>query len=530
MFKIIVADRIAPVGIEYLRSQDDIEVVEAFGSEPAQLAALANEAQAIIVRSESKVTRETMDETKTLKVVGRAGVGVDNIDVEFATEKGVVVMNAPEGNTIATAELTFTHILCGTRPLPRAHASMVAGEWNRKGFAGTEVYRKTLLIIGMGRIGTEVARRAQAFGMVVLAVDPYLTETRAKSLDVEMADLETALPRADYITVHMPLTEGTKYMIDETAFSKMKDGVRIFNVARGGIIKEAALVKALDEGKVAAAGLDVFEEEPLAEDHPFRKFDNIVLSPHLGASTREAQESVGIQIAEAVVETLRGGVIRNAINAPTVDSKTLEALQPYLNLGTRLGTFIQQITPDQVEKLRITYWGKIVDLDAMPLTRAIQKGYLLEIVGSEVNDVNAPLKLKRLGIQVETTKSSQERDYSELIEVRALCPAGAEYVVRGTLIGNANTPRVVHVNGRDIEITPTGCLLMVENTDTPGMVGKLGTLLGEDRLNIANLSLHRSHEAETALAIFELDTCPTSETIERIRQSEGILNATLIKP
>lgn len=505
-----------------------MEVIEAYGSTPAQLKELVTDVQGIIVRSETTLSADIMAGSPCLKAVGRAGVGVDNIDVDVATERGIIVMNAPEGNTVATAELTMTHLLCGTRPVAQAHLSMVNGHWDRKRFTGIELSGKTLAVIGMGRIGTEVARRAKAFNMEVLAVDPYLTESRARSLDVRIVGLDEALRSADYVTVHLPLTDKTRHLIDEKAFAMMKDGVRVFNVARGGIIKEAALIEALHSGKVAAAGLDVFESEPLAEDSPLRKLENVVLTPHLGASTTEAQEGVGIQIAEAMVEALRGGVIRNGINAPTVDASTLAILRPYLNLGTRLGTFIQQITPDQVNELRITYWGKIVDLDALPLTRAIQRGYLLEIKGNEVNDVNAPLQLKRLGIEVNTTKSSTEMDYNELIEVRALTPDGSEFSVQGTLMGNAQTPRVIKVNDRDIEVNPDGILLMIENRDTPGIVGILGTVLGEEQVNIANMSLHRTEEDRSAIAIFELDSKPTAETMRRIRGVEGIVRARLI--
>jgi len=528
MYKIIIADRIAPTGIEFLENQKDVEVLKAFGSSEEELKKIIRGADGVIVRSETKITAEVIASGEKLKAIGRAGVGVDNIDVDAATERGVIVMNAPEGNTMATAELTMTHILCGARPVPQAHGSMMRGEWNRKKFSGNELNGKALAIFGMGRIGTEVARRAKSFNMEILAVDPFLTESRARSMDVRVVDFDDALKEADFITVHMPLTEKTRHIIDETAFEKMKDGVRIFNVARGGIIKEEALVEALKSGKVAAAGLDVYESEPPPEDHPLRNFENVVLTPHLGASTAEAQEGVGVQIAEAMLEAVRGGVVRSGINAPTVDAKTLAILKPYLNLGTRLGTFIQQITPDKVSHLHITYWGKIVDLDALPLTRAIQRGYLLEIKGKEINDVNAPVQLKRLGIEVETTKSNTEMDYNELIEVKAICPDGKEFSVQGTLMGNAQLPRIIKLNNREIEITPEGTLLMIENRDTPGIVGLLGTLMGEEGINIANMSLHRTPENKRALAVFELDSIPGDETIKRIEKVDGIMRTLLI--
>ena len=300
--KILVADRISPLGVEFLQKQDDFEVIEAYGSSPEQVLELAKDASAIIVRSDTKVTREVFEIASELKAVGRAGVGVDNIDVPAATEKGEIVMNTPGGNTIATAELTFTHMLCSTRPIVRGVTGMSEGKWERKLLKGAELKGKTLAVLGLGRIGAEVAKRALAFEMTVVAYDPYLTAERAKELDLEKVELEEAFSKADYLTVHMPMTDETRNIVDESAFAKMKDGVRIFNCARGGIIKESALAEALKSGKVASAGLDVYEHEPLPEDHEFRELENLNLTPHLGASTAEAQESVGVEIAEAIAE------------------------------------------------------------------------------------------------------------------------------------------------------------------------------------------------------------------------------------
>jgi D-3-phosphoglycerate dehydrogenase len=343
--KVLVADKISPKGVAYLRQQPGFEVVEAYGSSPEKVLELVKDVHAIAVRSETKISAEVFKAAPLLKVVGRAGVGVDNVDVEAATQHGVVVMNTPAGNTIATAELTFTHILCGARPVPQAAASMKAGQWDRKSFSGIELFKKTLGIVGLGRIGGEVAKRAQAFGMRVLAYDPYLAPSRAKAMQVEAATLDELLKQSDYITVHMPLTDDTKYMIDEAAFEKCKKGLRIFNCARGGIIKETALIAALKSGKVAAAGLDVFEDEPLAKDSEFRSLPNVVLTPHLGASTAEAQESVGIEIAEQIADVLNGGVIRNAVNVPSVDAATMKVLGPYLDLGRNSAPWCSRSRP-----------------------------------------------------------------------------------------------------------------------------------------------------------------------------------------
>ena len=355
--KILVADRISPLGVEFLKKHDGFEVVEAYGSSSEELLEHSKDASAIIVRSDSKVTADIISSSKKLKAVGRAGVGVDNIDIEAATQAGVIVMNTPGGNTIATAELTFTHMLCGTRPIVRGVNSMNEGLWERKQLKGAELRFKNLAILGLGRIGIEVAKRAKAFEMNVIAYDPYLTEERAKELEIEKVELEEAFVQADYITVHMPLTKDTKDIVDEAAFAKMKDGVRVFNCARGGIIKESALIEAIKSGKVAAAGLDVYEQEPLPEDHAFRGLDNLNLTPHLGASTAEAQESVGVEIAEAIAEVLLGGRIRNAINMPSIDPKDLITLKPYLDLCHRLGSFARQSAQENVSSIHITFWG-----------------------------------------------------------------------------------------------------------------------------------------------------------------------------
>jgi len=527
--KILVADKISPKGVALLRSQPGFEVVEAYNSPREKLLELVKDVQAIAVRSETKVTAEVIAAAAKLQVVGRAGVGVDNVDVEAATERGVVVMNTPSGNTIATAELTFTHMLCGARPVPQAVASMREGKWDRKTFAGIELYKKVLGIIGLGRIGGEVARRAQAFGMRVLAYDPYLAPSRAKVMQVEQVELDALLRDSDYITVHMPLTEQTRYMIDEVALAKTKKGVRLFNCARGGIIKETALVAALKSGQVASAGLDVYEDEPLAADHELRRLPNVILTPHLGASTAEAQESVGIEIAEAIIDALRGGIIRNAVNMPSIDAAALKVLGPYLDLGAKLGTLVQQIAPAQVDRLRITYWGRMVDLDADAVTRSIQRGYLRRISGEEVNFVNAPVLLQRLGVQVEVIKSASESDYTELIQIETQGADDRVYSAAGTLIGKGNNPRIVGINGRDVEVVAVGKLLVLENVDVPGMVGTVGTILGKDGVNIADMSLSRLKRGGTAYMVVRVDSEPSPAARDEIKSNPAIKMAKFVQ-
>jgi D-3-phosphoglycerate dehydrogenase len=527
--KVLVADKISPKGVAWLRQQPGLEIVEAYGSSPAKVLELVKDVHAIAVRSETKITAEVFAAAPLLKVVGRAGVGVDNVDVDAATERGVIVMNTPSGNTVATAELTFTHLLCGARPVPQAAASMRDGKWDRKSFSGVELFRKTLGIIGLGRIGSEVAKRAQAFGMRVLAYDPYLAPSRAKAMQVEAVTLDELLGQSDFITVHMPLTDDTHYLIDEAALAKTKKGVRLFNCARGGIIKEAALLAALNSGHVGGAGLDVFEEEPLAADSEFRKLPNVSLTPHLGASTAEAQDAVGVEIAEQIADVLNGGVIRNAVNMPSIDASALKILGPYLDLGSKLGTLVQQIAPAQVASLRITYWGKVVDLDVNSINRAIQRGFLRRISGEEVNFVNAPVVLQRLGIALEVVKSTGESDYTDLIQVEATAPDASAYSATGTLSGKSSQPRIVGINGREVEVAAEGKLLVLENIDQPGMVGTIGTLLGRDGVNIADMSLSRLTPGGTAYMVVRVDTEPSAKARDEIKGNPAIKLAKFIQ-
>ncbi len=520
--KILIADKIAESGVAYLREQEGVDVVEAYGSSPEELKSHAADADAIIVRSASTITRDIIENASNLRAVGRAGVGVDNIDVEAASDKGVIVMNTPGGNTIATAELTFTHLLCSARPIPQAHSSMKEGKWDKKAFQGSELYEKCIGILGLGRIGSEVAKRARAFGMRVLAFDPYLTTARAEQLEVEKVDQDRLYAEADFITVHMPKTEATTNMLNADAFAKMKDGVRILNCARGGLVEEEDLAEAMKSGKVAAAGLDVFVEEPLAQEHRLRECDRLVMTPHLGASTQEAQENVGLEVAECVIEALRGGWVRNAVNAPSIDPKQLQVLRPYLGLAYKMGTVLQQMTPEEISHIRLTYSGKLIDLDVKPLNRAFQKGYLRRIT-TDVNDVNAPRVMDRLGIHSEIVQNNLERDYTELIRAEASDAKGNAWSLEGTLLGKSQNPRLTRVNERNLE-SPLDerFLLVVENEDVPGIVGMIGTVLSRHDLNIASMSLGRNTVGGLALNVCGIDSQPSKAALEEIRQHPAI--------
>lgn len=527
--KILVADKISPKGVAYLRQQPGFEVIEAYGSSPEKIIELVKDVHAIAVRSETKITRSVFEAAPLLKVVGRAGVGVDNVDVDAATERGVVVMNTPGGNTISTAELTFTHILCCARPIAQGAASMKAGNWDRKTLSGVELLRKNIGIIGLGRIGSEVAKRAQAFGMKVLAYDPYLTPARAAAMQVESVSLDALLAGSDYITVHMPLTEETNNMIDEAALAKCKKGVRIVNCARGGIVNEKALVAALKSGQVGAAGLDVFETEPLPKDSELRSAPNIVLTPHIAASTTEAQETVGIEIAEQIADTLLHGAVRNAVNMPSMDAAAAKVVAPYLDLATKLGTLVQQIAPKQIAKLRVVYQGKVAELDVNAITRALQCGFLRRISGDGVNSVNAPGQIQRLGLAFEVVKSSDAGDYTDLIELEATAGDGTVHSARGTLMGKGNEPRIVGVNGREVEVAAEGSLLVLENLDKPGMVGAVGTLLGGDGVNIADMSLSRLTPGGTAYMVVRVDHEPSEAARDALKANANIKLAKFVQ-
>ncbi|MDX2227756.1 MAG: phosphoglycerate dehydrogenase [Verrucomicrobiae bacterium] len=520
-FKVLITDGLSEKGIELLRNSGSISVDLKPGIAEADLLEVIGQYDALIVRSQTKVNAKVIEAGKKLKVVGRAGVGVDNVDAEAATARGIIVMNTPAGNTISTAELAFTLMMSLSRHIPQAHASMVAGKWDRKTFQGVELCGKTLAIVGMGRIGSEVARRAIAFGMRVLAYDPFLSLSRAKAMQVELFDkVDDLLPQADYVTVHTPLTPETRGILNKRTLALCKRGVRLVNCARGGLIDEADLLEALRSGQVAGAALDVYESEP-PKDLPFRDLPNVVLTPHLGASTAEAQESVGIEIAEQIHSYLTTGSIINAVNVPNVDAKTLEVLGPHLNLAEKLGLLLAQISPKRIDSLEVCYWGKAYDLDVRPITRTVVRGFLQNAGGNDVNQINALNLAQHLGIRLDVSKHSEEVDYTELVQVTARA-GGQETSVAGTIFGHH--PRIVRVNGQNVEAEPRGILFFMENTDKPGIVGQIGTIMGQHRINIASMSLSRNAPGGRALVCLGLDNAPSQELIDEICRDGHIFN------
>ncbi|HSY17456.1 MAG TPA: phosphoglycerate dehydrogenase [Candidatus Acidoferrales bacterium] len=530
--KIIVCDPISPKGIKLLQARPEFNVV-VLPKPPTEdeLIAIVGDATALVVRSETKVSKKVIEAAKQLRVVGRAGVGVDNVKVEEATQHGVVVMNTPGGNTITTAELTFTMLLSLARKVPQAHATMIGGKWDRKSFSGVELQGKTMGVLGMGRIGTEVAKRAIAFGMRVLAYDPYLTEERAKAIGAEFAaDLDHVYREADFITVHMPVTNETKEMLNAAAFAKMKPGVRIVNCARGEIISETDLIAALDSNKVAGAALDVFAVEPLPADHPYRKHPNLILTPHLGASTKEAQEKCGIEVAEVIAGYLLTGEVRNAVNLPYLDAKTSEQVKPYLPLGEALGKLLAQLAPAGTDKLHITYGGAarlLPNID--PVTRAVLRGFLSTSNVKDVNNVNVRSVVQSIGITVEEKKSDEPVTFNEWVHVQAF--KGAEKLVSagGTFFGSPNNPRIVRLYSQSVEIPVTGTLLMLNNSDKPGIVGHLGTVLGKHKVNIASMSLGRDICGGKALTVLSLDSVPPQAVLDELQKDHDISNVKVVK-
>ncbi len=527
---ILICDPISEKGISLLQQKPEFDVtVQEKRLSEDELLPVVKDVDAMIVRSETKVTKKVMENAPNLKVVGRAGVGVDNVDVETATQRGVVVMNTPSGNTISTAELTFSMMLALARNIPQAHMSMKNGEWNRKAFKGVEVYEKTLGIMGLGRIGSEVARRANAFGMRVVAYDPFLSLARAKALQVELMEPEEIYPIADFITVHLPMTDETRGMINAATFAKMKKGVRILNCARGGIINEQDLCEAIESGQVGGAALDVYETEPAPEDLRLRKLPQVVMTPHLGASTEEAQENVGIEVAEAITEYLLNQTVRNAVNVPNLDAKTYEMVKPYLRLAETLGKLVSQLAPKRVEKLVITYGGRATEAPTDPISRSVLKGFLEAAEGEEeVNQVNVRSLANSLGLLVEEIKSNEETDFNEWLHVSAVV-SGKTYSAAGTSFGARHEPRIVRLNQRPVEIVPEGVLLLMTNKDRPGIVGHLGSMLAKHNVNIASMSLSREQQGGQALTVLNLDSVPSAAALEEAKGDPDIGNLQIVK-
>lgn len=517
--KILISDPLDPEGIEEIKKEKNVEVDVKIDLKPEELQKLIKNYDGLIVRSSTKVTKDIIDVAENLKVIARAGTGIDNVDVESATKKGIVVMNVPGGNTISAAENTIALLMSMSRNIPQANASMKNGKWEKKKFTGVEIHNKILGIIGLGRIGTEVAKMAQGLGMQTIGYDPFVSQEYAKKIGVEYVALEEVLKKSDYITVHTPLNKETKHLIGEKEFTLMKDGVKIINCARGGIIDETALYNAIKNGKVAGAALDVFEKEP-PENNPLLTLDSVVVTPHLGASTQEAQVRVAVDVAKQVIDFLKRGIIRNALNVPSIEPELLKQIKPYLNLAEKLGSLQGQLASGPINSVRILYSGEVVNYNLTPLTLSIMKTMLESILGGALNFVNVMAIAKERGIKVIEEKTGTSEDFTNLISVE-VTSSNRKRLVAGSVLSREML-RIVRIDEFDVDIAPSEHILICTHEDKPGMVGKIGTILGGENINIAGLQLSRRRKGEINLTILNVDTALSESTIKKVKEIDGM--------
>jgi len=523
--RVLVCDPIAKDGVEVLeRSGAEVDVRTGLSAD--ELRASVGAYDAVVVRSETKITREVIAAASRLRVIGRAGVGVDNIDVQAATEKGILVVNAPTGNTISAAEHAIALMLALARHIPEANASLRAGRWERSRFMGLEVRGKTLGVIGLGQVGSEVARRARGLEMRVIAHDPFVSGERARVLGVDLVPLEQLLHESDFISIHTTLSEGTRGLLGEAELRSMKPTARIINTALGGIVDEAALEKALQEGWIAGAALDVFQKEPVTS-HPLFALEGVVVTPHLGASTAEAQERVAVDVAEQIVAVLAGAPARYAVNAPLIPPETYSVLAPYLPVAFKVGSLAVQLCEGQMGDLEIDYSGEIVQHDLTPLKAAVVGGLLAPISEEHVNVVNVDIVAQRRGMEITEKRGPSHEIYANLITVRLPTSAGTTSV-SGTLAHDG--PHIVRIDDFWVDVPPSeGYLLACENRDRPGMIGALGTLLGQFGINISFMNVGRHEKLGTALMVLTLDEALTAEQLAQVRQIPDIFEAKLAR-
>jgi D-3-phosphoglycerate dehydrogenase len=516
---ILVAEAIAPSGIEVLREAGwNVDVRSA--TTPTEMEAIIGDYDAVIVRSQTRLTARAIQRAQRLKVIGRAGAGVDNVDLEAATARGILVMNTPGSNSVSVAEHTFGLMLALMRHLVAANASVKRGEWERKLFLGRELRGKTLGLIGLGKVGQEVAKRAKAFGMTVIAHDPFIVERLAQDLDVRLVPLEELLALSDIISLHASLTRATRGMINRETIARMKPGVILINTARGELVDEAALLEGLDSGRIAAAGLDVFAEEP-PRNRRLLEHPRVLATPHVGASTIEAQELVGVEIALQVRDYLQSGIIRNAVNFPALTPEELQRLSPFLELGEKLGAFIAQIARVRPSEIGIRYYGELNRANVYPISNAVLCGVLRQMLDEEVNLINARLKAEERNIEVIETRSSRARSYANLISVQLRDGAGGVDWVEGTVLHPENL-RLVSVDGVALEIPLTPYMLLIRNEDVPGVIGRVGTVLGNAQVNIGHFALARGGADLTAIGVLTLDSPISDDVLAEIRRLPAI--------
>jgi D-3-phosphoglycerate dehydrogenase / 2-oxoglutarate reductase len=525
MPKILVSDPIDQVGIDILSQVATVDVKTTLS--PEEITQIIPEYDAIMIRSGTKLTKEIIEAGKNLKIIGRAGVGVDNVDVPTATRQGIVVVNSPEGNTIAAAEHTLAMMLALSRFIPDANVSLKSGKWDRKSYTGVEVYKKTLGVIGLGKIGSHVATVARAMDMKLLAYDPFLTAERAEKLGVNLVELEILLRESDYITLHLPKTKETYHLIDAARIEIMKPGVRIVNCARGGIIDEAALAKALQSGRIAGAAIDVFENEPLEADSPLREIGSqLILTPHLGASTEEAQANVAIDVAEQIRDVLLGLPARAAVNIPGLGPDVWQKLKPYLQLAEMLGNLVGQLAGGRVDTLDVRLQGEIASSESQPIVVAALKGLLSPALRERVNFVNASLEAKERGIRVTETRDATVEDYTGSLHLTANGTQGQQSVT-GALLGKSEL-RITNINGFPINVAPTNYMLLTLHRDMPGIIGGIGSMLGNFNVNIASMQVGRKIVRGEAVMVLNIDDPLPAGLLDEIVHIQGVKDAFVV--
>ena len=524
--KILVSDNLSKQGVEILQKAGLTVDVKTKMPKDELLREIKNY-EGLIVRSGTKVTAEVIAAADKLRIIGRAGSGLDNVDTTAATKRGIVVMNTPGGNTVTTAEHTFAMIFALARKIPQATVSMKAGRWEKEKFMGVELYNKTLGIVGMGQIGSHLAKMAQGAMMNVIAYDPYLAEERARKMGVEIMGLHELFRRADVITVHTPLTAETQGIINQATIATMKDGVRIINCARGGIINEQDLYDALKSGRVAGAAFDVFEEEPVKPTHPLLTLDNFICTPHIGASTTEAQENVAVGIAEQIVDYLTRGIARGAVNIPSVPAELLPRLQPYITLAEKLGLLHSQLYEGGIERVTIEYKGEVAGVNVAPLTIAVLKGLLTPILEETINYVNAPVVARERGIEVKEVKSSDAGDFTSLVTIQVEADKKTSRIA-GALYGRRD-PRIVQLDNFRVEIIPEGHMLFILNYDRPGVIGEVGQVLGAHQINIARMQCSREEKGGQALLIVGVDAPLPADVLRAITSAQNIISVKLVR-
>lgn len=517
--KVLVADSISPTGIEILKNEKGLKVDVNIGLSKEDLIKIIPAYEALIIRSATKVTADVIEAATNMKVIGRAGIGVDNVDLHAAGKKGIIVMNTPEGNVITTAEHAIALMMSMSRNIPQANASLKNKQWAPKNFMGVELHEKTLGIVGLGRIGSVVAERAKAFHMKVLVHDPFITKERAEKAGVESVELKDLLQRADYISLHTPSIPG-KALLGKEEFDMMKPGVRIVNCARGQLIEEQALIDAIKSKKVAQAALDVFAKEPLSPDSPLLEMEQIICTPHLGASTEEAQEKVALAVCDQIIDYLKHGNIRNAVNMPSIDAETLGRIRPYLSLGENLGKLISQLTDEPITKVTIEYAGEVATQKVEPITIAVLKGLFTQSIEG-VNMVNAPFIAKERGVEVQESKSNEVHNYTSTVQVGVHTKSGQRRIM-GSIFGKGD-PRIVQFDEYHFEAVLSRNMLILNNMDVPGVIGNLGNALGKHRINIAGFHLGRVSESEKAMAVINIDSAPSSEALRELRDVPNIV-------